>query len=284
MIRLQLSSERATADQSGLIQLFLWCGAISGPLAVLVITLDGFLRPGYSPISQVVSDLGVGPHAWILNTTLVVSGQLTTLFALGFSQAMQPWIGRRRLLASTALLLLTGTGIVSAGLFTEYKPVHTLSFLVGFGGLAIALWLLGLHLRKDRTWRGYAWYSLISSLVLVLLIVMLVPLLFTNALPAFVMQGTGLTERLLLVVACAWPVVTGCRLLWHSHVQLAGEAADASAKRFDLALFGQKPVAHGVTPRLHGVNAEQPQHLPDQLSQGLTAPITVQGPLSTETA
>ncbi len=43
MIQLQLPSERATADRSRLIQLFLLCGAISGPLAVLVITIDGFL-------------------------------------------------------------------------------------------------------------------------------------------------------------------------------------------------------------------------------------------------
>ena len=87
MIQLQLPSERATADRSRLIQLFLWCGAISGPLAVLVITIDGFLRPGYSPISQVVSDLGIGENAWILNTTLMVSGQVSMLFALGFSQS-----------------------------------------------------------------------------------------------------------------------------------------------------------------------------------------------------
>ena len=41
MIQLQLPSERATADRSRLIQFCLLCGAISGPLAVLVITIDG---------------------------------------------------------------------------------------------------------------------------------------------------------------------------------------------------------------------------------------------------
>src|SRR2546421_3024342 len=284
MIQLQLPSERATADRSRLIQLFLWCGAISGPLAVLVITIDGFLRPGYSPISQVVSDLGIGENAWILNTTLVVSGQLSMLFALGFSQAMRPWIGRRRLLASTALLLLTGTGIVDAGLCTEYRPVHTLSFCVAFGGLSIALWLIGLHMRRDRACHGYGWFSLMSSLVLVLLILTLLLLLFMDVLPTSMMQGTGLTERLLLVVASAWPVVTGGRLIGRSQAQQAGEAAGASAERFDLALLGRKPVAQRLNPRSHGVAAERPQHLTGRLSQGLVAPIKTQGAFSTEAA
>ena len=231
-----------------------------------------------------VSDLGVGPHAWILNTTLVVSGQLSTLFALGFFQAMRPWIGRRRLLASTSLLLLTGTGIVNAGLFTEYRLLHTLNFFVAFGGLSITLWLIGLHLRKDRAWRGYGWYSLISSLVLVLLILTLLLLLFTDALPASMMQGAGLTERLLLVAAGAWPVVTGYRLCARSQAQPADEYADASAERFDLALLDRKPVAHRLTPRLHGVAAEQHQHMPGRLSQKLAAPVNAHGPLSTEAA
>src|SRR5438270_6870569 len=155
------------------------------------------------------------------------------LFALGFSQSMRPWIGRRRLLASTALLLLTGTGIVNAGLCTEYRPVHMLSFCVAFGGLSIALWLIGLHLRKDRAWRGYGWYSLISSLVLVLLILTLLLLLFTDALPASMMQGTGLTERLLLVVACTWPVVTGCRLIGRYTAQSASRVAGGSGERLE---------------------------------------------------
>jgi hypothetical membrane protein len=189
----------------------MWCGVLNAPVAVLVITIDGLLRPGYSPISQVVSDLGVGPHAGILNTDLEVSGLLSMLFALGFSQALRPWISRSRLLASTALLILTGAGIMNAGLFTEFNPLHTLGFFVAFGSLALVLWLIGLPLLRDRAWQGYGWYSLISSLVLLLLILALLLLLFTHVLPESVVQGTGLVERLLLLVAGAWPVVTASR-------------------------------------------------------------------------
>src|SRR2546429_9943650 len=122
MIRLQLPSERATADRSRLLQLFLWCGAINAPLAVLVITIDGFLRPGYSPIHQVVSDLGIGENAWILNTDLVVFGLLFMLFAIGFYQAMLKLIGGRELIVSTFLLLLTGAGAMNHCCFAEYNP------------------------------------------------------------------------------------------------------------------------------------------------------------------
>lgn len=257
MILLQIPSERAAADQSRLIRLFLVAGAISAPMAVLVIAIDGFLRPGYSPISQVVSDLGIGQDAWILNTTLVVFGLLCMLFALGFSHAMRTSIGRRSVLASTSLLVLTGAGFVIDGLFTEYNPadpqatlhdtLHTLGFFVAFGGLSIALLLIGLHLRKKRAWRSYGWYALISSLVMLLLIVLFLLIILPDALPAASMQVVGLTERLLLVVACAWPAVTGYRLLARSQAQQAGEYTGVGAVRFDRSLVGRKPVAHHVT-------------------------------------
>src|SRR5438132_11644215 len=216
MIRLQLPSERATADWSRLIQLFLLCGAISGPLAVLMITIDGFLRPGYSPIHQVVSDLGIGENAWILNTDLVVFGLLFMLFAIGFYQAMLKSIGGRKLIASTLLLLLTGAGAVNDGFFAEYNPadpnsafrdiLHSLGLLIGLVSLLNALFMIGLHLRKDRAWRRYGWYSILTSLVTLLL------LLLPYALPQYGAQLGGLNERMLLVVAFAWHVVTGCRL------------------------------------------------------------------------
>jgi hypothetical membrane protein len=290
MLLLQIPSERAAADWSSLIRLFLVAGAISAPLAVLVITIDGFLRPGYSPISQVVSDLGIGQYAWILNTTLVVFGLLCMLFALGFSQAMRPLIGKRRVTVSTSLLLLTGAGIANDGVFTEYNladphaalhdTLHTLGFFVAFSSLAIALLLIGLQLRKDRVWRGYGWYSLISSLVMVLLIVMFLLIIFPDASPVSRMQVAGLTERLLLVIACAWPAVTGYRLFTRLQAQQADEYAGACAARFDLSLLGRKPSTHCVTSGLHGVAVAQHPHTPARPSQGLAAPVKANSSLS----
>ena len=216
MAQMQIQNDRVTLKGVHYIRPFTLAGVIGSLLFVFGFTIDGFLRPGYSPIHQVVSDLGIGENAWILNTDLVVFGLLFMLFAIGFYQAMLKSIGGRKLIASTLLLLLTGAGAVNDGFFAEYNPadpnsafrdiLHSLGFLIGFVSLIIALFMIGLHLRKDRAWRGYGWYSILTSLVTLLL------LLLPYALPQYGAQLGGLNERMLLVVAFAWHVVTGCRL------------------------------------------------------------------------
>ena len=216
MTQMEIHSERATRRQSHSILLFTLAWVIGSIRFVLVFTIAGFLRPGYSPIHQVVSDLGVGQNAWILNTDLVVFGLLFMLFAIGFSQAMRTSIGERRLRAITSLLLLTGAGTVNDGFFTEYTPtdptsalhdaLHSLGFVIAFGSLIIALFMIGLQLRKDRVWGSYGWYSIFTSLVTLLLIIL------PYAFPGYGAQLGGLNERMLLVEAIAWHMVTGCRL------------------------------------------------------------------------
>src|SRR2546426_9158509 len=110
MTQMEMHPERLKRRRSYFLRLFTPAGAIGSILFVLVFTIDGFLRPGYSPIHQVVSDLGIGRNAWILNTDLVVFGLLFMLFAIGFYQAMLKLIGGRELISRTFLLLLTWAG------------------------------------------------------------------------------------------------------------------------------------------------------------------------------
>lgn len=213
---MEIHFKRATRKRSYFIRPFTLAGVIGSILFVLVFTILGLLRPGYSPINQVVSDLGIGQDAWILNTNLVVFGLLSMLFAIGFYQAMRKSIGGKRLRVSTFLLLLAGAGAVNDGFFTEFNPtdpiaalhdaLHNIGFLVAFGSLIVALFIIGLQLRKDHAWRGYAWYTILTSLVTLLLIIL--PFTF----PYYGAELGGLNERMLLVEALAWPVVTGYRL------------------------------------------------------------------------
>ena len=135
---------------------------------------------------------------------------------LPFSTRDLPSSQHRRLVASTSLFLLAGAGIANNGFFTEYNvadphaalhdALHTLGFFVAFISLGIAFFLIRLQLRNDRARRGYGWYSLITGLVMLSLI------LLPYAFPVHGMQLEGLNERMILVAAIAWQVVTGYRL------------------------------------------------------------------------
>src|SRR5437773_9968632 len=82
---------------------FLLLGGVIAPiLFILVFSVVGATRPGYSPFSQMISDLGaVGANTWIQNTNFIVTGSLLVAFAIGFYQAMAQVVKRRPLLVSS---------------------------------------------------------------------------------------------------------------------------------------------------------------------------------------
>jgi hypothetical membrane protein len=127
-------------------------------LFVGVFTLAGFLRPGYSPIHQAISDLGVGPNGWLLNGSLVINGLLLLGFTVSFAWCMRSVFSRGWRWSSGALLALHGLGLVTAGIFTEAPSTLTIHWLVGaslaFFGPVVAFLITGLALRRDPLWHG----------------------------------------------------------------------------------------------------------------------------------
>src|SRR5256885_14342045 len=119
MAQMQIQNDRVTLKGVHYIRPFTLAGVIGSLLFVFGFTIDGFLRPGYSPIHQVVSDLGIGENAWILNTDLVVFGLLFMLFAIGFYQAMLKLIGGGEVIGSTFLFLVTGGRAMERCFFAE---------------------------------------------------------------------------------------------------------------------------------------------------------------------
>src|SRR5205085_10256427 len=92
----------------------------------LVFTIDGALRPGYSPIREAVSYLLLGPSGWIEIANFIIVSLLLIFFAFGFLQWMRPVItaGWRRV--SSALLVLVGVGFIMAALFLPDPFADTL--------------------------------------------------------------------------------------------------------------------------------------------------------------
>src|SRR5437879_2087113 len=170
------SFERSTWTRSRLMRLFIVTGAVGSALSVLVITIDGVLRPGYSAISDAISDLGDPPRGWLLNKDLIATGLLIILFAIGVRGAMGKALGHKSANVMTALFVLAGAGIVNDGVFTEYRALelHMLGFYTAFSALTLVFFLVGVRFvrwRDDRRrrWHHYGWYSLSTGLVVLLL-------------------------------------------------------------------------------------------------------------------
>jgi len=188
-------------------------GAVVGPvLFVVMFTVAGFLRPGYSPIEQAISDLGIGPMSWLLNVPLVLLGFLLVVMAIGFSQAMRPVMSQGWRWACGILLASTGLGYATAGIFPETNPIHWMVGQPLFAiGSVFGVLLAGLQLLRDRRWHSYGVYSLpTSATALVLIVFMNLTLNPTSQLAA--LHVGGLAERVAFVDVLAWYVVIGWQL------------------------------------------------------------------------
>ncbi|SFB43126.1 Protein of unknown function [Amycolatopsis marina] len=87
-----------------------WIGAGGSALFVLVFLIDGWRRPGYSPVRHPVSALALGTRGWIQTSNFLCCGAAITLGALGIVTS------GRDLLLGIALGVF-GLGLVVSGVF-----------------------------------------------------------------------------------------------------------------------------------------------------------------------
>jgi hypothetical protein len=193
-------------------------GAIGGPaLFTLAWFVLGFLSPGYtawgtliapySPISQSISGLGLGPTGPYMNAAFVLAGLLMTAGVVGIFQGIRE-MGAAARWTCMALLALPGLGSVMDGIFTleSFFP-HFLGF-----GLALTLVLgfpaAGLVLRRIPGWRRFGSWLLLGG-PLTLALAVLYFLTFSPTLAGTQTGVAGLTERILVVEIHAWYVAMG---------------------------------------------------------------------------
>lgn len=205
--------ERSPWNRNSLIPLLICAGPLGSALSMVVITVDGVLRPRYSAISDVISDLARPPYAWVLNKDLIATGLLFMLFAVGAHGAMGNALGRKGVSLMTALFLAAGAGIMSDGIFTEDKALrlHELGFYVAFSALTLAFFVVGARLLlapgDHQRLRRYGCCSLITGVVVLALIINYV------AVPPVGARFQGLIERLMVGAAFAWQCMTAYQFL-----------------------------------------------------------------------
>jgi hypothetical membrane protein len=194
-------------------------GIAVGPLWMTAALISGLLRERHSFAAQPISDLGIGPNAWILNASLIGTGLSVVAFALGF-QRRSPSFSRRRL--ATGLLVTFGLCFAAAGIFPEPSPdgpvtitgiAHfVLGFFVAMSALTVALFLIASGLRKQPSWERHANYTRVTAW-LVLALILLAQLFFNPGSPLFSLGVGGLMEWALFTTWSVWFMVTALALL-----------------------------------------------------------------------
>ena len=81
-------------------------------LFVSIIVVAGSRKPGYSHISQFISELGYGPNAFLQNLYFVLTGMLVAAFSYGLHKGLPQ--GSRK---GPAFVTAFGIGLVGAGVF-----------------------------------------------------------------------------------------------------------------------------------------------------------------------
>jgi hypothetical membrane protein len=189
-------------------RIFAICGIVAPVLFTMMVAVESLLRPGYSQVSNYVSDLGTGPHAIVQNANFIVFGLLTLGFAMGLHGALPAARGRASK-AGVALVVVFGMGVLLAGVFpedylsgAEHQSVSSVAFIASVAA-QLLIWR-GLRGGERTVWGGYRAYSLVSGL---LTLVLLLGFGYYAGGP-----DQGAAQRVFLAVPWVWVTVTGLKL------------------------------------------------------------------------
>jgi len=187
--------------------IFALCGIIAPILFWVMVIVESLIRPGYSPVHNFVSDLGVGSLAILQNINFMIFGILTIGLGLGLHGSL-PTPRGVSLKSSVLLVIIFGILIFFAGLFPENYGsgvLHTSVSAFAFLSIIAAQLLTwkGLKGMDTAIWGGYRIYSLISGLLSIIFLILLQVAISDFA------AYQGLAQRLFLAIPWIWVGVTG---------------------------------------------------------------------------
>jgi hypothetical membrane protein len=182
-------------------------GAVAGPIFfMLAYTILGFLRPGYSLVSEQVSGLGVGVNASAMNASFILMGLLIFVGVIGIFQNMKELSAVARWIC-IILLELSPIGAIICGLYTfETFFLHFIGFFLACGTPVICYLVVGLLLRRVPLYRRIgSWLILGSPLTLILLYMFFTTFDYLHT----DVGAAGLIERVLILEVHAFYLTLG---------------------------------------------------------------------------
>lgn len=181
-----------------------WCHVV-----IVVFLVEGWLRPGYSPISMFVSELSLGSRGWVQIASFVVTGALIVLFGRGLAVVLR---GGAAGVAGPLLLTLIGVALMASGPFITdpstvfdqhgvHGIIHGLLGAVVFSLAPASCLVLYRRFRRDPAWQGLATWTLVVGVTLIVEVV----LLKVAEQPASALFAwKGLVQRVILISFLGW--------------------------------------------------------------------------------
>lgn len=206
-------------------KVLLACGAIGGPLFIIVFLIEGATRINYNPLRHPVSSLAIGDFGWMQAANFIITGLLMLTLAIGLRRALLPSGGA---VWGPLFVGFVAVGLIGAGLFTTdplngYPPgtpllptertvqgrLHDLFSILVLLGLPIACFVLSRKFARMGE-RGWAIYSALSGLAMFVTFV-LAGMGFRQ------MQGfadfAGVLQRLSITIGWTWITLLAVHLL-----------------------------------------------------------------------
>ncbi len=177
------SIDKGKGLQSPLTFGLMLCGGVGAVLFTALYLLEGISRPGYAAWQQPISALSLGPGGWVQQANFIVFGVLLLLSAVGWYRYLTPGRGAIwfLLFQGIAGLGLIGAGVFSMDPFPGYSPgttpeaatvhgmLHTICAYTIILSLVLSCFTLASRFWSEAHWRGWAVYSSISGVLMLIL-------------------------------------------------------------------------------------------------------------------
>jgi hypothetical protein len=173
--------------------------------------IAAMLRPGYSPVSQPASDLGIGPFGEWVDTGVMLLALLKIALAIAFFLAMRPILSGAWRWVCALLVALPGLGNIVTAIFTEAPAtlvIHSLASALVVLGCLMMFFVVGAALWRARGWHSFGIFSVAAGFVFLLLAVVLY-LTFAPTSPLAAQHIGGLSERIVILWRDLWYAVLG---------------------------------------------------------------------------
>lgn len=198
-----------------------WAGLMGSALFILVLSVEGWLRPGYNWLSTFISELSIGPRGWIQITNFVVLGVLFLIFARGVAAEFREGKASK---VGPILLAVIGFSFLASGPFvtdvagTPRDRMSTQGLIHGiFGALVFSLspvscFVFWRRFRQDPNWQPLQAWTLIAGIITAIAVVLLSAATKTAVIPNVFTPWNGLIQRMVIVPYLIWIFTFAVRL------------------------------------------------------------------------